>query len=905
MSRILIILLTFALSTFAQSGQIQIEVKDQTGTATEASGSLSRLSAGVSQSYETDGQGRHTFSGLVLGRYRVEVVAQGFAPRAVLVDVDSDTPVMVPVTLAVGSDTTRVEVVASTPLPGVDLLLEQIAAPVQSISADTILQTNALNLADVINKRLNGVFINEVQGNPFQPDVNYRGFTASPLLGTPQGISVYMDGVRMNQPFGDVVSWDLLPRIAIAETTLIPGSDPLFGLNTLGGAISIRTKDGNMNPGSTLQIAGGNYGRKMADLEHGGSFRNFNYYGATSLFFEDGWRQNSPSNVRQFIGKVGWSDAKTTLNATAIYANNQLNGNGLQEMRLLANDYTSVYTKPDITGNRSPFVNFSGRHAFTDRVTFTGNAYYRYISTRTFNGDINEDSLDQSQYQPNAAERAALTAAGYTGFPTAGETSANTAFPKWRCIGQGLLNDEPAEKCNGLLNRGQSKQHNWGLSGQVTVVSGPGSVHNQFTVGSAWDRSAVEFQSTSQLGYINPDRSITPIQSFGDGVRGGNTDGEPYDTRVNLKGVIRTGSIYATDTLSIGRAWNITLSGRWNRTNINNEDQIRPGGGDGSLDGIHTFNRFNPAVGVTFNPTQLFNVYARYSEANRAPTSIELGCADPATPCKLPNAMAGDPPLKQVVSKTVEAGYRGQLEGRARWSIGWFRAQNRNDIMFVAAPQTGFGYFKNFGETLRQGLELDFNTSITRRVTLGINYTLLDATYQSAELVNGSGNSSNSDALAGLPGREASILITPGDKIPLAPRHMGKAYADIQITRKFGLNLNMTAFGSSFARGNENNQHQADGRVYLGPGKSGGYAVLNLGGRYQVSRKLQLFAQINNLLDRKYYSAAQLGPSGFTAAGNFIARPLPAVGGVFPVVQTTFFAPGAPLMVWGGIRLSF
>lgn len=897
-------LFMFALSAFAQTGQIDIDVKDPSGAAAAASGTLSRLSAGVTQSYETDAQGHYMFGGLVPGRYRLEVVAQGFATRALLVDVDSDMPVQLPITLEVGSDTTRVNVVASTPLPGVDLLVDQIAAPVQSVSAAVISQSGAINLADVINKRLNSVFINEVQGNPFQPDVNYRGYTASPLLGTPQGISVYMDGVRLNQPFGDVVSWDLLPRIAIAETTLIPGSDPVFGLNTLGGALSIRSKDGYTNPGSTLQIAGGNYGRQMYDLEHGGSYGKFNYYGATSLFFENGWRSTSPSNVRQFMGKVGWQSDKTTLGVSLIYANNQLNGNGLQEMNGLAKDYSSIYTKPDITGNRSPFLNITGRRSLSDKVTFAGNVYYRYISTRTFNGDINEESLNQSLYQPNAAERAALTAAGFTGFPTSGENAGNTPFPKWRCIANGLLNDEPSEKCNGLLNRGQSKQHNWGLSGQVTVVSGPGSIRNQFTAGSAWDRSGTDFQSTTQLGYLNPDRSITPIQSFADGVNGGDADGGPYDTRVDLGGIIRTGSLYATETISIGSAWNITLSGRFNRTTINNSDRITPGGGPGSLDGLHTFKRFNPAVGVTYNPSQKVNLYARYSEANRAPTSIELGCADPEVPCKLPNAMAGDPPLEQVVSKTVEAGYRGQLEGRARWSAGWFRAENRNDIMFVTAPQTGFGYFKNFGQTRRQGMELDFNTTV-RRVTLGFNYTLLDATFQSEEEVNGSGNSTNEEAEDGRPGLEAPIEIAPGNKIPLAPRHMGKAFADVQLTRAFSLNLNMVAFGSSFARGNENNQHEADGRYYLGSGKSGGYAVFNLGGRYQINRRLQLFAQMNNVFNRKYYSAAQLGPNGFNAAGNFVARPLPAIGGEFPVVQSTFYAPGSPRMVWGGIRVSF
>ncbi len=99
--------------------------------------------------------------------------------------------------------------------------------------------------------------------------------------------------------------------------------------------------------------------------------------------------------------------------------------------------------------------------------------------------------------------------------------------------------------------------------------------------------------------------------------------------------------------------------------------------------------------------------------------------------------MAGDPPLNQVVAKTAEAGYRGQIEGHARWSAGWFRTETRNDILFVSAPQTGFGYFKNFGKTLRQGLELDFDTDI-KRVNLGFSYTFLDATFQSPEVVNGS-----------------------------------------------------------------------------------------------------------------------------------------------------------------------
>ena len=100
-----------------------------------------------------------------------------------------------------------------------------------------------------MNNNLIGVSVNETQNNPYQPDVLFRGFTASPLLGTPQGLSVFQDGVRVNEPFGDAVNWDLIPVNAIADMILIPGSNPVFGLNTLGGSLSVTTKNGRTHKG--------------------------------------------------------------------------------------------------------------------------------------------------------------------------------------------------------------------------------------------------------------------------------------------------------------------------------------------------------------------------------------------------------------------------------------------------------------------------------------------------------------------------------------------------------------------------------------------------------------------------------------------------------------------------------
>jgi outer membrane receptor protein involved in Fe transport len=347
--------------------------------------------------------------------------------------------------------------------------------------------------------------------------------------------------------------------------------------------------------------------------------------------------------------------------------------------------------------------------------------------------------------------------------------------------------------------------------------------------------------------------------------------------------------------------WHLTVSGRYNRTNVKNSDQINPGGGAGSLDGDHTFSRFNPAAGLSFTPSNALKAYAGYSEGSRAPSSIELGCADPANPCRLPNSMAGDPPLKQVVTKTWELGLHGLLSNGISWNAGVFRAENHDDILFVAAPNnTQFGYFKNFGKTRRDG----FEAGLSRKAgafNIGANYTWLDATYQSTETINGTGNSSNSTGQ----GLDGNIRINPGNRMPLIPQQLFKAYADYQFTGAISAGLNMIAMGSSLARGNENGAHVPNGTTYLGPGKADGYTVFNFSAQYQADKQLKFFTQVNNLLNRRYNTAAQLGPTGFTANGNFIARPFPAIAGEFPVQQATFYAPGAPRMIWIGVRYQF
>lgn len=744
-----------------------------------------------------------------------------------------------------------VTVIATLPLPGLMQPLNETASAIQAANAADLARSQALDLSHFMQEQLGGVYVNEVQGNPFQMDVNYRGYTASPLLGTPQGLSVYLDGVRMNQPFGDVVSWDLIPRSAIDSLTLMPGSNPLFGLNTLGGAVVLQSKSGLTSPGTSVQTTVGANQRRAVEMSHGGrNDQGLHWFATGNWFNDEGWRDASASRVRQSFGKLGWKDSTTDLSLSLSHADNRLNGTSLQEERMLANDYRSAYTKPDETRNRATWLNLTGKQMLSDSTVLAANAYYRQLRTWTFNGDLNWDAL------------AAVDASG----------------------------DPPG--ATGLLNRTGTDQSHRGFSGQLTWLQPLLGHDNQWTAGLAYDASRTEFAQTAQLGNVNPDRSVAAA----------GVDAEP-NQQVSLHGNASTWSVFATNTLSWDERWHLTLSGRYNRTRVSNQDRLLPGGGSGSLDGDYVYQRLNPAVGLAFTISPALSAYAGYSESSRTPTSIELGCADPANPCKLPNAMAGDPPLKQVVTKSWEAGWRGALSEATQWTAGVFRTQSADDILFVAAPDaTSYGYFKNFGKTLRQGIELGLKSQ-AGAWRYGAHYTWLQATYQSAETLGGSANSS-SDASS--PGLGGNIAIAPGDTLPLTPKQTLKLHADYQWSQAWATGVGLTAFGSLYARGNENNQHQANGVNYLGSGRTAGYAVVNLNTSYQPSRKTRWTLNILNLFNRRYVTAAQLGPTAFNANGSqLVARPDAAVGGEYPLQNSQFVAPGAPRGVWVSLRHSF
>src|SRR5689334_7632068 len=286
-----------------------------------------------------------------------------------------------------------VVVVGTTPLPGLGTAIRDVPANVQIYTSKDLAGQRQATAADYLEQNPTGIATNAAQGDPFQPDINFRGFSASPLLGTPQGVSIFQDGVRVNEPFGDIVNWDLIPQAAIGSIQLIPGSNPAFGLNTLGGAVAIYTKSGAQYPGGDVTLSGGSFGRRTAEASWGGSSGVLDWFLTGNIYDDDGWAEHNPSKVRQYFGKVGWQNETSDLDVSFTGADNTLQGTQTLPLSFL-DDIRQAYTFPDENHNKLAFLTTKGSHFLSDGVLLGGNAYYRSYKTRNVSSNVNDEFDD-------------------------------------------------------------------------------------------------------------------------------------------------------------------------------------------------------------------------------------------------------------------------------------------------------------------------------------------------------------------------------------------------------------------------------------------------------------------------------------------------------------------------------
>jgi iron complex outermembrane recepter protein len=731
----------------------------------------------------------------------------------------------------------EVEAVGTTPL-GADEGIARIPANVQAATSEQIRERGGLDLADFLKRSLGSVFVNEAQSNPLQPDVQYRGFVGSPLLGLPQGIAVYQDAVRVNEPFGDTVNWVLIPESAIDTLYVMPGSNPLFGLNALGGAIAIETKDGFKHPGSRAEIYGGSFSRVGVQVETGGSIDDrLGFFVTGARLEEDGWRHYSPTEATQLFGSLGWRAERTAVDLNLTYADTDLIGNGAAPVQLLDADRSAIFTRPDQTENELTLVGVTARHSISRRLELSGNVYARSSDIATFNGDDSDfeecDDLPGFMCEEEGDEEAAI-------------------------FDENGLSIPAAETLEGAtINRTITKQDGVGLAFQATLSGDLYGRANRLVAGVSYDESDIGFDASTELGMLDPTRRALPGGVFvGDAFTSMNADTSHV-------------GFFLSDALSVTRRLTLTLSGRYNRADVTLRDRLGT-----ALNGDHRFERFNPAVGMTFEASNVIAFYAGYSESNRAPSPVELTCADEDDPCRLPNAFVADPPLEQVVAKTLEAGFRGRATAfGVDWHAGIFSTINEDDILFISAGAlTNQGFFDNVGRTRRRGVELNLDGVVGDRFDWFAHYTFLDATFRDATTVP-----SHHNPLA----VDGEIFVERGDELPLIPRQLLKAGARFAATSELTFGADVFASGGQYLRGDEGNLLD----------RIDGYAVLNLRAEYAVNATMRIFASIDNVLDGEYETFGVFGEADEVLGDDFD--------------DARFLSPGAPRAAWVGLRLSF
>ena len=688
----------------------------------------------------------------------------------------------------------EVTVVGTNPVASTGIPIGKFAGNVQTLSHDA-LDTPTTDLAQRLGQSLGSMNLSDTQGNPFSVDLNYRGFTASPALGTPQGLSVYLDGMRINEPFGDVVSWDLLPQLIIDKVTVIPGSNPVYGLNTLGGALSMTTKNGNTFSGSQGGISLGSFGRKTVDVEHGSHSDEGNLYFAASVANDDGWAVNNPSQLRQFFGKYTLSGEHGDVAISLLAADNLLYGNQTVPLSML-DKAQQGYSHPDYVGTQSVTLNLQGNLSLDASNSYDGNVYYRSLSRDILNSNIN-----------------AVVAAS-----TNDASCAATAD----CPGANLL--------------AHYSQQILGANVQWTNTDPLWNLNQVLTIGLNTEFSHTTFGNQGQNAYVDASNGMVGVGS--------------YQQQADVQSDNQRLGLFATSTFDASERLSLTASARYDYATLKLAGQscVDPnglcdstasvaGGQLTDVSGDHSYQRLNPSLGLTYLLAPSWIVFANYAEGFRTPSAIELACSDPAVPCSgVPNAFGADPELQAVVSKTYEIGMRGNFSNRLKWRTAYYRTALENDILFNQSSLNS-GYFSNVGNTLRQGLEIGLDGRL-EALDYAVDLDWIEATYQSGFALANGANSAQ------------AVPVKAGDFIPGIPQWVFKGRVGYALDAKTRLGVALQAQGPSYARGDENNA-DVNGAVP-------GFTTVKLDISHSVDKRLHLYAGINNLLDARYASYGAL-----------------------------------------------
>jgi len=738
---------------------------------------------------------------------------------------------------------------ATPAVPAGESYISNTPSSQTTISAKTIARTASPNVADVLQRAAPGVDIQGTSGNTFQPDVVYHGFLASPIAGTPQGLAVYQNGIRVNEAFGDNMNWDEIPTLAIASMRLV-SNDPAYGLNALGGALDVRMKNGFNFKGGKLDVSGGSYGRIQAGMEYGETSGHYAFYGALEGVHDEGFRLNNTTSLKRFYGDLGYRNEGNEVHFALGLADNNFAGTGPTPVQMLQKSWSSVYTTPQTTEHQMGMASLTGKFDLAPSWTLTTAAYVRRYLQNTVDG--NTTNVEACPTDPSLL---------------CYQNGDGTYSPANGTNGQQLANPFPPNAVLGEIDR--TSVRTTSLGGNF-LLSNDGSLFghkNHAAFGASYDFGLTSFNATAQIGMIDPNLLVS-----GGGPYLGPTGNPVTDGPVDVHTVNRYLGVNAFDAFDVSDKLTLTGGARFNFASISLFDQL-----GGNITGEHQYAHVNPLVGLTYKITPELQAYASFAEANRAPTPLELGCANPQQPCILASFLVADPNLQQVVTQTVEAGLRGENDfgawGALNWKAGAYRTLSINDIMNLPAPnQQGFGYFANVGDTLREGLDAQIRYRI-KQVTLGISYAYINATFLNSLAL--ASNSPSADA-------NGLIYVVPGDQIPMIPRNRFNISADWDINSKARVGADVLFVGAQRYAGDASNQQP------LLPA----YFTVGVNGSYKITDKIEVYARAENLLNHRYYTyGTYFETDALTPVATF--------------TNAEMATPGQPLSVYGGVRMTF
>jgi outer membrane receptor protein involved in Fe transport len=725
-----------------------------------------------------------------------------------------------------------VEIVGAAPLKGPGVDRATLPYQVQMLDRAQLAEARGATLAEVMARTLGGVNINDVSGSPYQPDLSYRGFRASPVLGTAQGLSVYLDGVRVNEPFGDIVNWDLLPEAAIDTVLLAPGSNPAYGLNTIGGALAMTSKSGRAQPGLQVEASTSLGGRRRADLAWGASDSELRHaFIAASVADDRGWRDHSPARIGKLFAKAGRQGGATSWDLSLLAAASRLQGNGLLPSYrweegglrngLFEENPRAAYTVPDLNRNRLVQGTLNVVRRLAGRTQLSLLAYLRSSRRDSVGGDVSEayaDFVDDCGSAPCS------------------------------------MDDAPHEA---VLNTTATRQRSGGVAAQFSRATRT----HQLRLGATFDRSRVQYAQFEQDATFTAGRIVAALP---DAAR------EPGPA---VSGGTSVLGLYLADIWQIAPSTHLSYSARWNRAVVGN---TLTNGSGVSAHELFTYTRLNPALGLAHRLDGDATLFLNLAQGNRVPTVIELGCADPLQPCRLPVGLQSDPYLRQVVARTAEAGLR--WPGRdGSLAVSAYRTQSDDDILFFTAGQTHQGYFANFRRTLHQGVELSAQHG-SGPFSVQLNYNFLDATYDAP-----------GELFAGV----RRVRVERGTRIAGLPRHTLKLGVQWKLADRLTAGADLLALSSLVTQGNEDGQRDDDGN--LADWRVSGYALASVHASYRTRGKWEWYARVDNLFDRRHASFGAVAPDMFPGGRLVSAAPSTA----------RFVAPGAPRTVSAGLRRGF